>query len=158
MYNLSQAGCGPVQQVVNLHRLLDAGVKPDFVLVEVLPPLLGLRCPAEKKVVLAKLSAADLARAAPYFDDPAAAWAEWERLRATPWSTYRLGLLSHWGAGRALPPSRFVSSSALRSSMTPNGSRGLISGSTYFSRSRRAITVKRLAARSGVCWRTTAWR
>lgn len=103
LYNLSQAGCGPVRQVVNLCRLHDAGVTPDLVLVEVLPPLLGSRGPAERTVALANLSAADLARAAPYFADPAAAWVEWARLRAVPWATYRLSLLSHWGAGRALP-------------------------------------------------------
>ena len=103
VYNLSQAGCGPVHQVMNLHRLLDAGVKPDFVLVEVLPPVLGLRGPAEKTFTLTKLSAADLVCVAPYFADPSDEWAEWERLRAAPWHTYRLSLLSHWGAGYALP-------------------------------------------------------
>jgi hypothetical protein len=103
VYNLSQAGCGPVHQVLNLHRLLDAGAKPDFLLVEILPPVLGGHGPADGLLIPSRLSLADLRRAEPYCDDFAKVRGDWLAARASPWSTYRISLLSHWGMGSFYP-------------------------------------------------------
>jgi hypothetical protein len=103
VYNLSQAGCGPVHQFLNLHRLLDAGVKPDFLLVEVLPPVLGGHGPADGLLIPARLSLADLRRVEPYCDDFDKVRGKWLMARKSPWYAYRINLLSHWGMGSWYP-------------------------------------------------------
>lgn len=103
VYNLSQAGCGPIQELMNLKRLLADGVTPDFVLVEILPPVMAGDAPPERLIPPAKLSLADLDRLEPFADDPLALRGHWLRERLAPWHTYRLNLLSHWGLGSWLP-------------------------------------------------------
>ncbi|MCZ2342267.1 MAG: DUF1574 domain-containing protein [Bacteroidales bacterium] len=97
VYNFSAAGCGPVHELLNLRRLLDAGVRPDFLLVEVLRPVLAGNGPAEKLIHPSRLGYADLARLEPYCDDPASLKRDWVHLRLTPWYSLRLNLMSHWG-------------------------------------------------------------
>src|SRR5690606_1319478 len=81
-----------------LHRVLDAGVRPKAVVVEIFPPSLVANLPAEGEFrdAAAKLSAADVRHLAPYCDDPAALWRAWGRARAAPWHTQRTVLMSHW--------------------------------------------------------------
>lgn len=97
VYNFSAAGCGPVHELLNLRRLLDAGIRPDFLLVEVLRPVLAGNGPAEKLIHPARLGYADLKRLEPYCDDPESLKREWVHLRMTPWYSLRLNLMSHWG-------------------------------------------------------------
>jgi hypothetical protein len=99
VYNLSQAGCGPLQELLNLHRLLADGVTPDYLLVEVLPAVLAARASAEKLLVSERLSLADVRRAAPYCENPRELWEGWARGRLVPWYTLRPYLLSHWQGG-----------------------------------------------------------
>ena len=40
LFNFSMTGCGPIQELIALRRLLAAGIRPDGVIIEVLPPLL----------------------------------------------------------------------------------------------------------------------
>ena len=96
VYNFSAAGCGPVHELLNLKRLLAAGIQPDFLLVEVLRPVLAGNGPAEKLIHPARLGYADLARVEPYCDDPVSLKQDWARLRLTPWYSLRLYLMSHW--------------------------------------------------------------
>lgn len=103
VYNLSQAGCGPIQELMNLKRLLADGVTPDFVLVEILPPALAGDAPPERLIPPAKLAYADLDRLEPFADDSATLRGNWLRERLAPWHTYRLNLLCHWGVGSWLP-------------------------------------------------------
>jgi hypothetical protein len=70
VYNLSQAGCGPPQQYLNLCRLLRDGVRPDYLLVEILPPVMANRGPIEKSFQVEKLSYQDLQTVSHYFSMP----------------------------------------------------------------------------------------
>ena len=95
VFNHSQAGCGPVQEVLTLNRLLADGVTPDFVLVEVLSPVLTGNAPAEKLLKPLTLSYADLGRVEPYCDNPVSLREEWAKTRILPVYSHRLGLLNH---------------------------------------------------------------
>lgn len=105
VYNFGQAGAGPLRHHLTLLRLLDAGVKPDYLLVELFPAALAADGPAEVQLAdhLPRLGSADLDHLAPYCDDPAALRRAWAANRVTPWYTYRRSLLSH-GWPRLLPP------------------------------------------------------
>ena len=94
-YNLSMAGCGPLHELINLHRLLADGVKPDYLLVEVLSPVLAGDSPAEKLLLPHKQSLTDIRRAAPYCRDVGELWEGWLRVRANPFHALRLNLMSH---------------------------------------------------------------
>jgi hypothetical protein len=94
-YNVSMAGCGPLHERLNLQRLIADGVTPDYLLVEVLSPVLAGESPAEKLLLPAKQSFADVRRAAPYCEEPGDLWAEWAKVRVNPWYNLRLNLMSH---------------------------------------------------------------
>ncbi len=96
VFNFAVAGGGPVHEVLNLKRLLDNGVKPDYLLVEVLPPVLAGHSPAEKLIHPARLGYADLARLDPYADDPAELRWQWVQQRLAPFHSLRLYLMSHF--------------------------------------------------------------
>jgi hypothetical protein len=102
-YNLSQAGCGPVGELLNLRRLLREGVRPDFLLVECLPPVLAGHGPAEGGLIADRLSVADLRDVAPLCTDPTALPRGYLRARLNPWSHYRRVLLCHTKMGGWLP-------------------------------------------------------
>src|SRR5258708_3260454 len=46
VYNFGVPGSGPVTNLVHLKRLLACGIRPDLVVIEVLPPLLAGQTPA----------------------------------------------------------------------------------------------------------------
>lgn len=96
VFNHAQAGCGPVREVLTLHRLLADGVVPDFVLVEVLCPVLAGNAAAEQLLTPEALSFADLGRLAPYCDDPVSLRAEWAKTRIVPAYSHRVGLMNHF--------------------------------------------------------------
>lgn len=98
VFNFGQSAAGPLRQLLTLHRLLDAGVTPAFVLVELFPLAAAADGPAEVQLrgLGARLAATDLRRLAPYCDDPGELRREWAAARAaSPWSL-RQTLLSHW--------------------------------------------------------------
>lgn len=102
-YNVSQAGCGPVGEVLNLKRLLADGVKPHAALFEILPPVLGGNAPAERLLLPTQLASADIDHVGPYLADRDAFRGKWLRTRINPWYTYRNHLLCHWGARSLVP-------------------------------------------------------
>ena len=99
VYNLSQAGCGPLHEYLNLRRLLADGVKPDYLLVEVLSPVLAGDGPAEKLVIPQRLSYADVRTIEPYCVNPEELRTAWAKGRILPWYTLRQYLMSHWQGG-----------------------------------------------------------
>ncbi len=84
VYNMSSLGAGPVLEQVELRRLLDDGVRPDFVVIEVVP-----MCLASNKVVPiedtaldpSRLSWKELRRSAQYYRYPIHAYAQWLKTR-----------------------------------------------------------------------------
>ena len=46
LFNFGMVGAGPLVELVVLRRLLAEGVRPDLLLVEVLPPLFNRRAAA----------------------------------------------------------------------------------------------------------------
>ena len=108
VYNFGQSAAGPLRLLLTLHRLLDAGVKPTRVLVELFPLALAADGPAEVQMrgLGAKLGAADLRRLAPYCEDAGALRGEWASARAASLSSLRLNLMSHWQPGLLPWPKR----------------------------------------------------
>lgn len=101
VYNFGEAGSGPLHLLLNLRRVLDAGVTPDAVLIEVMPAVLGYPGAAEHFFHdhVTRLSRADLGRLEPYCRDAAALRTRWLAHRASPWHAQRFLLLSHWQPG-----------------------------------------------------------
>lgn len=101
VYNFGQSAAGPLRQLLTFRRLRDAGIKPDFVLVELFPMAVTADGPAERQLrdYAPKLGAADLRRLAPYCDDVGSLWREWAANRAASWHSLRLSLMSHWQGG-----------------------------------------------------------
>lgn len=98
VYNFGQTGAGPLQLLLTAFRLLDAGVKPDFLLVELFPAALVGDGPAEAQMATwgLRLGAGDVRRLAPYCADPDALRTTWVSNRAAPWYALRLTLMNHW--------------------------------------------------------------
>ena len=103
VYNLSQAGCGPAGELLNFRRLLREGVRPDYLLVECLPPVLAGDGPSEATLQPDRLSRADLRDIAPVCDDPEVLRRGYRAARLSPWWHYRRVLLCHAGMGGWLP-------------------------------------------------------
>lgn len=101
VYNFGQSGAGPLHILLTVRRLLDAGVKPDALLVELFPAALAADGPAEDllKPLAVRFSAADLRRLEPYAAGPARMRREWAGNRAASWHSLRLVLMSHWQPG-----------------------------------------------------------
>ncbi len=101
-YNFAQSGSGPVQELLTFKRLLAAGVRPDFLLVEVLPPTLSTASPVNRVTASERYDWRDLGHLEAYGDSLPAGWL---RARLSPWSSSRSVLLSRAGLGFLLPPS-----------------------------------------------------
>jgi hypothetical protein len=98
VFNCALTGSPPLKVLLTLHRLLDAGIVPDAILVEVLPLWLTSDAPAEQvfERTSERLSWSDLRHLRPYCVDYGELHREWLKQRLTPWSTQRLILKSHW--------------------------------------------------------------
>jgi hypothetical protein len=106
VFNCAQSGCLPVGERLNLSRLLATELKPDFILIEVLPPVLADPGPMEDRIPIARLSHADLRVLEPYHTDPAKVRREWEKSRLASWSTLRFPLGENWGLADYFPPDK----------------------------------------------------
>jgi hypothetical protein len=102
-FNFAQSGCLPVGEWLNFTRLADAGLKPDAVLVEILPPVLADPGPMEDRIPPVRLSREELERLKPFHEHPEAPLAEWRQARLNPWFTLRVPLLANAGLAEMLP-------------------------------------------------------
>ncbi|HEY2785615.1 MAG TPA: hypothetical protein VGJ05_11635 [Fimbriiglobus sp.] len=95
--NFGMAGAGPFHHRMSLGRLEAAGVHPDYLLVEVMPVAMTQESGAEAAFLpqAARLSAADVARLAPYCRDASGLWKAWAVDRINSWYSLRLLLMSH---------------------------------------------------------------
>ena len=92
-FNFGLTACGPMRQWLVLRRLLDAGIRPDVLLVEILPPLLNEpgrdRLSEEAWLIPAKLGALDVLRLRTYHSKPRRLWERWLPQRLAPGYTQR---------------------------------------------------------------------
>lgn len=97
VYNFGLSGSGPIQIWLNLKRVLDAGVKPNAVLVEIMPATLAYRGTSETLFhdTVARLGSCDLDRLSAY-GHSLAFRERWLSNRLVPWYSQRFLLLSHW--------------------------------------------------------------
>lgn len=147
VYNCSQSGCLPVGERLNLGRLLDAGVLPDFLLIEVLPPVLADPGPVDERIPAVRLGHADLRRLKRYQANPDGVRTEWAKARAASWYSLRLPLMANWGLADYFPPGR-SNPHHLWSAMT-------FHGWTPFAP--RAWSAEQRAAQMNVARGTYAW-
>jgi hypothetical protein len=97
VFNFGISGAIPVRERLILSRLLDGGVRPAAVVVEVFPATLPIRGPADYLFSdsAAKLTAGDARRLAPYLADPAALRRRWTRERLNTWTSQRPVIAGH---------------------------------------------------------------
>jgi hypothetical protein len=98
VYNFGQTGAGPLQILLTACRILDDGVKPACVLIELFPAALVGDGPAEGMMETwgPRWNAGDLRRLAPYAGEPFALARCWASQRIAPWHSLRLPLMNHW--------------------------------------------------------------
>ncbi|HEV3383217.1 MAG TPA: hypothetical protein VG097_00300 [Gemmata sp.] len=98
MFNFGQSGSSPLKVLLTFRRILDEGIRPSAIIVEVLPVWLTLGGAAEVQFreMIPQLSHADLRYLAPYCDCPEELYERWLSARAAPWHAQRISLVSHW--------------------------------------------------------------
>lgn len=98
--NFGQSGATPLKELLTLHRLLDAGIRPVAVVVELFPPALAVNGTdvRELRERAARLSLADVRNLEPHCENSSALWQSWLAARVNPWHTQRQVLMSHWAA------------------------------------------------------------
>jgi hypothetical protein len=76
-----------MMQLVCLERLLDRGIRPDLVFVEIMPPMLSWRGgePVEERMLDgSRLSAAEMGRLLPYYEQPRRVLGKWSAASLAP--------------------------------------------------------------------------
>ncbi len=91
VYNLGYRAAHPLGVFLQFTRLLDAGVKPAAVLVQLSAVELVILGPAERQYTVwaPRLTATDLTTWEPFCKAPSAFRWPWVRARASAWTTYR---------------------------------------------------------------------
>jgi hypothetical protein len=87
-FNFGLSGGGPFMELLCLRRLLAAGIRPDLLLVEVLPAMLnqpGQRPLEEQWLQGGRMRLSEIARLEQYLSDPARSMRRWYRSRFLPW-------------------------------------------------------------------------
>jgi hypothetical protein len=104
VYNFSQVGSGPLAELVTLHRLLEAGVRPHSLAIEVLPPMLGRKHDSvgNPKLGVSRLTWSDLCLLRRYVPEPGALARHWVEVQLVPWYSHRFSMMNHYAAN-ALP-------------------------------------------------------
>jgi hypothetical protein len=99
-YNYGLCFAGPLLDLITLHRLLDAGIQPRKILLEVWPPHLAAESADGIDSVsldVNRLSWRDLGVLAPYTAKPKNLYRNWIVNRLESWSTYRFTLTRLFG-------------------------------------------------------------
>lgn len=100
-FNFALTGQGPIQELLCFERLLDAGVRPRRLLIEIHPPLLHQAFPYFEPGLsdLGRLNWADLGVIARHTEQPRKRYLDWFWSRLAPWHTHRhhlLGRIAPW--------------------------------------------------------------
>ena len=100
VFNFALTGSGPILELLCLHRLLRAGIRPNRVIIEVLPPVLHQEeAWAEMSWMnINRLSCDDVWFLRRYTEHPWVLGRHWLRSRLTPWFSHRFCVLSRFAA------------------------------------------------------------
>lgn len=100
VFNFSQVGSGPLAEFVTLRRLLDAGIRPDWLAIEILPALLGrtIDAFADPGSGVCRITWSDLQLVSRYMPDPQLLKERWVRAQFHPWHTHRFSLMNHYAS------------------------------------------------------------
>jgi hypothetical protein len=100
VFNFSQVGSGPLAELVVLCRLLDAGIRPDWLAVEILPALLGRTVDAFGDVGtgISRLSWKDVRLLSHYVRDPNTMKHRWFKDQLSPWYAQRFSVMNHYAS------------------------------------------------------------
>jgi hypothetical protein len=97
-FNFGLTAAGPLKEWLCLHELLDAGIRPNLLLLEIMTPLLndpGVgRVSEESWLAISRLSAWEITQLSRYHSRPGWLWRTWARSRVVPGYTHRLPLLN----------------------------------------------------------------
>lgn len=101
VYNFGILGGGPLYELLYFRRLLDAGIRPQWLLVEVHPALLKStpELLAAHLPPLERCDARDLRRLHGYLDSPLSTWREWLCYRAAACYRFRGELVRRMAPG-----------------------------------------------------------
>lgn len=91
-FNFSHLAAGPIMNLLNVHRLLAEGIRPKWLVLEVMPAAL---CHEPASMPITEAAAGDLPLLQKYFD-PWEVWSIYLRGRVNPWYKHRLGLLKEY--------------------------------------------------------------
>lgn len=94
VFNFGLTGAAPIQEWLAFRRLLDDGVRPKAVVIEIMPALFSDWRPVGESLMPGKLSLADLKDIAPYAGNVSSLWREWFASRIVPIYGSRFVLLS----------------------------------------------------------------
>src|SRR5579875_915448 len=100
VFNFSQVGSGPLAELVTLCRLLDAGIRPDWLAIEILPALLGRTVDAFGDVGtgISRLSWKDVILLNHYVRDPQTMRHRWYKDQLYPWYAQRFSVMNHYAS------------------------------------------------------------
>ena len=101
IYNFGYRGSHSLGEWFQLERVLDAGIRPNAVLVELSIAELACHAPAEGQFThwRTRLAISDIRRLAPYTRNPRPFWCDWAITRGTAWTTYRETILNDLAPG-----------------------------------------------------------
>jgi len=104
VFNFSQVGSGPLAELVILRRLLDAGIRPDWLAIEILPALLGRTADAFGDVGtgISRLSWKDVTMLNHYVRDPKTMRRRWYKDQLWPWYAQRFSVMNHYASNSVL--------------------------------------------------------
>jgi hypothetical protein len=98
VFNASLQGAGPVLELICLHRLLDDGIRPDWLVLECWPPNWHQDGDLAEfyRIPVSRLAWSDLRVLCRYHARPGLLYEEWGLARITPWSSSRFALLMQY--------------------------------------------------------------
>src|SRR5262249_10094532 len=101
IFNFGMTGSGPILELLCLRRLLGAGIRPDRVLIEVLPPSLHQEGARAEMAWLNsnRLNWDDVELVRRYSDQPRKLLFDWCCSQLTPWFTQRFCVMSRYAPG-----------------------------------------------------------
>jgi Protein of unknown function (DUF1574) len=101
-YNYGLCFSGPIFNLITLHRILDAGIRPRAILLEVWPPHLTSESATDTEAVgldINRLSWRDVHVLAPFWKHPSRLYQNWIVSRLEVWSAYRFPLTRMFAPG-----------------------------------------------------------